>query len=268
MLMLRQNVLAGRIEDSEELKLSAEPFRLIDNSPECILSSIEVKYDVVTDRSKMFGALAEAAANSRWANESWLVFMDPKPSEILPDIIPLARSIEVGILEVRISRDSRENARVLELKVHCEAPIRSALRFSELGDDRDSVLKEVDELLKDWQGEEPTFLDADGAPAKAVRLLQQAFVNVRNQSGCLDNAKQISPSDDVQADLSEFTQQLFASILPTAALAAELAPIHDAAPAIQKEVKNILTHNDSEEFAKNLNGILYPSIGGSKAHAG
>ena len=77
MLMVRPSLLS-RINDYDK-ELDPELFNTIDATHECILASIEIKGGLERHRSALFTAIAEAAANSRWANEAWLAFVDWEP---------------------------------------------------------------------------------------------------------------------------------------------------------------------------------------------
>lgn len=179
MLMLRPSPLS-RVKEFDP-SLDPAAFRVVDVSPECILASIEVKGGLNRDRAKLFTAVAEGAANSRWANEAWLVFVDRDPIEqgLDEDVVSLARSVEVGLLEVRLT----EKMRSLRTIVHHAGPTRATLRIGELTRERVGVLQEAQALLKLWSQEETTFLDVDRAEQKARLLLQQAFENLRRQKG-------------------------------------------------------------------------------------
>ncbi len=183
MLMLRPSALA-RVEEFDP-SLDASTFRLVDVSPECILASIEVKSGLDRDRAKLLSAIAEAAANSRWANEAWLVFVDRVPTEqgLDEDVVSLARSVEVGLLEVRLLSETH----LLRTIIHHAAPTRATLRIGELTRERVGVLREAQELLRLWARDVVTFLDVDRAEQKARLLLEHGLGNLRRQKGFTSN---------------------------------------------------------------------------------
>jgi hypothetical protein len=192
MLMLRPSPLA-QVRD-HDADLDPDLFNLVDVTPECILASIEIKGGLDRDRGAFFSSIAEAAANSRWANEAWLVFVDWNPVEqgIDEDVVSLARSVEVGLLEVRVwsgDDDQDENAPSLRTVVHHLAPTRATLRVGELTRDRVGVLRAAQALLRAWQRDvDRTFLDVAYAKHKARVLIQQALHNLRVQRGFSSNA--------------------------------------------------------------------------------
>lgn len=139
LLMLRASPISSSLflsqDDSEPLE--SKYFKKIDSTPECIISSIELKVGLGRSRSAMFQAISEAAANSRWANEGWLVFVDyNNPDPLEEDILSLARAVEIGIIEMQVGE-------VLHSIVHQKAPIRPNLRLDEMGSDRRGILMEA-----------------------------------------------------------------------------------------------------------------------------
>src|SRR5439155_23392341 len=80
MLMLRASPISSMHEVFRDAELDPKIFGKVDVTPECILSSVEVKGGLDRSRPSMFQAIAEAAANSRWANDGLRVFVDWKPS--------------------------------------------------------------------------------------------------------------------------------------------------------------------------------------------
>jgi hypothetical protein len=180
MLMLRGNPSRQRIDD---LKLDPEVLKIADSSPECILSSIELKYDLERNRRLWFQAVAEAAANSRWANESLLVHVTPEGQRPALDdeVVSLARTAEIGILEISAAQNDGRYS--LETNVLVAPSRRPLLRLAELSSSRDGLLQEAHKLLSSWkQNDVVTYLDEDGAPSKLLRLLMQAIENLKRQA--------------------------------------------------------------------------------------
>ena len=165
MLMLRPSPLA-RLQEYDR-DLDPDLFSAMDVTPACILALIEVK-GLELDRALLFTAIAEAAANSRWANEAWLVFVDWKEEKraLDSDVVSLARSVEVGLLEVQLASE----AQTMQVVVHHAAPTRPTLRVGELTQDRVGVLRAAQELLREWQSGSATFLDID-FPQHKLRVL-------------------------------------------------------------------------------------------------
>jgi hypothetical protein len=250
MLMLRGNPSRERLEDSN---LDPEVLKLADSSPECILSSIELKYGLARNRRLWFLAVAEAAANSRWANESFLVHVTSTlPPEALDDeVVSLARSAEIGILEVApVLRDGRAS---VETRVIVAAPQRPFLRLAELSGSRAGLLQEAHTLLRSWNETVVTFLDEDGAPGKLLRLVLQAVENLRRQSGFGNR-----PLKDALATIREATApSLFAAALDTAASTTDAgSALADAKAALAEVGGNTLIKKQCDAFLLDLDALL------------
>jgi hypothetical protein len=201
MLMLRPSALTQMRDRNPELDPTL--FRLVDVTPECILASIEVKACRGRNRAFLFSSISETAANSRWANEAWLVFVDRNPTEqeIDEDVVSLARSVEVGLLEIRVeskddpeSKDGPEDTlrTVLHLRpvLHHAAPTRPTLRVGELGSARADILLAAQDLLRAWQQNDVlTFLDVERAERKGRVLIQQALDNLCTQRRFIEPAR-------------------------------------------------------------------------------
>ena len=107
--------------------------------------------------------------------------------EINEDVVSLARSVEVGILEVRVCSGS-QTVPPLRTVVHHLAPTRTNLRVGELTRDRVGILLKAQESLRAWQDDEArTFLEVEHAEHKARVLIQQALENLRSQKGFAEN---------------------------------------------------------------------------------
>jgi hypothetical protein len=250
MLMLRPSPLS-RVQEFDP-SLDPAAFRVVDVSPECILASIEVKGGLDRDRAKLFTAIAEAAANSRWANEAWLVFVDWDPTEqgIDEDVVSLARSVEVGLLEVRPT----EKMRSLRTIVHHAAPTRATLRIGELTRERVGVLQEAQALLKLWSQDETTFLDVDRAEQKARVLLQQAFGNLRRQkgfiaSGSLRDLMQPLRGSDIDR---EYVDAMLKATMRTGAVAAGIDVEGDLASVLADAADNAVIKKVADAFRADL----------------
>lgn len=250
MLMLRPSPLS-RVQEFDP-SLDPAAFRVVDVSPECILASIEVKGGLDRDRAKLFTAVAEAAANSRWANEAWLVFVDWDPSEqgLDEDVVSLARSVEVGLLEVRPT----EKMRSLRTIVHHAAPTRATLRIGEMTRERVGVLQEAQALLKLWSQDETTFLDVDRAEQKARLLLQQALGNLRRQKGfvasvSLDQLLQPLRGSDIDR---EYVDALLKAAMRTGAVAAGIDVEGDLASILADAADNAVIKKIADAFRADL----------------
>lgn len=250
MLMLRGNSSRQRLEDSN---LDAEILRLADSSPECILSSVELKYGLERNRRSWFQAVAEAAANSRWANESLLVHISSEDhsAPIDEEVVSLARSAEIGILEVSLS--SAENRRMLDLRVLVAAPQRPFLRLNELSGNRVGLLKEAHALLRTWSDLVVTFLDEDGASAKLLRLLRQAFDNLRRQSGF------VGPRGLTEGFAPFATEKrvanLYLAALDTATTSTDAASDFAGALPSLREAMGVLSKNEYDSFSRDLEAL-------------
>jgi hypothetical protein len=212
MLMLRGNPSRQRLEASG---LDPALFRLADSSPECILTSSELKYGLERNRKPWFQAVAEAAANSRWANESLLIHIpaDPQTAPVDEEVVSLARSAEIGIVELSIAPPT-DGRRALETRVVSPAPQRPFLRLAELSGNRVGLLQVAHDLLQCWSGDVVTYLHEEGAPRKLLRLLRQALENLKRQAG-------FTPPQSLKASLARLNgegriRDLFGAALDTA----------------------------------------------------
>jgi hypothetical protein len=248
MLMLRPSPLA-RVQDYDP-ELDPKVFSLVDASPECILASIEIK-KLTRDRAALFSAISEAAANSRWANEAWLAIADWEQSSepIDEDVLSLARSVEVGLVEVGLRSDSPD----LQVTIHYAAPIRSNLRIGELNRDRMGVLRAAQSLLATWHSEQPTFLDVDSADQKARLLLQQAFSNLRSQvgfTGASSLGELLRPLRAKPEDAA-YVSRLLEATVRCAALAGVMEP-GDFVRRLEDAADNALIRKDAEAFRADI----------------
>jgi hypothetical protein len=208
-LMIRASSRAA-IKDINE-DLDPELFRMADVGPDCILSSIELKWGLDRDRAKVYSALAEAAANSRWANEAWLVIANENTGSIASlgdDVVSLARDVHVGLIEIAIPS--------LETIVHHSAPQRPTLRIDEIDKERGKVLLAAQELFKVWNGDSPTFLDHDGSHKKARNLLNQAVQNLATQSSFQNLHEGIKALRGSAPTASDVTKQILSSVVDLA----------------------------------------------------
>jgi hypothetical protein len=250
MLMLRASPLS-RVQEFDP-SLEPSTFRTVDVSPVCILSSIEVKGGLERDRAKLFTAVAEAAANSRWANEAWLVFVDWESTEqgLDEDVVSLARSVEVGLLEVRLAAD----ANVLQTVVHHAAPARATLRIGELTRERVGVLQKAQELLKLWSQDETTFLDVDRPEQKARLLLQQALGNLRQQKGFIAAASLTDLLQPLRAadDDRSYVDTMLKAALRAAAIAADLESEANLADVLAEAADNALIKKTADDYRGDL----------------
>ncbi len=250
MLMLRGNPSRQRLEDSN---LDPDLLKLADSSPECILSSIELKYGLERNRRLWFQAVAEAAANSRWANESLLVHVspEPQPAALDDEVVSLSRSAEIGILEVSaIQRDGR---RSLETRIIVAPPQRPFLRLAELSGNRVGLLQEAHEILRSWNQNVVTFLDEEGAPKKLLRLLLQAIANLRRQpsfgSRSLAEALAAISGDRAVVDL-------FTAALDTVATSTDAASsLSDAYAELTRVGGETLVKKEWDEFSADLRAL-------------
>jgi hypothetical protein len=251
MLMLRSTALSD-LRDYDR-SLAPDLFKLIDVTPECILSSIELKIFLSRGRSTMFSAVAETAANSRWANEAWLVFLDRTASSdpLDDDIVSLARSVEVGLIELYINEEHGG----IDLKVHAAATPRATLRLAELKKERGGVLREAQALLQHWNdSKDPTFLDVEYANHKARVLVEQGVENLRRQKG-------FSRDDSMKELLEQFgttkEERLFVTKLTKGSLqaAAQAATLVDDRP-----LERVLTDSADDEKVKKQADIFRSEV--------
>lgn len=247
MLMLRGNPSRKRLEDTQ---LNPDILRLSDSSPECILTSIELKYGLERNRKLWFQAVAEAAANSRWANESLLIHVssDTQTGPIDEEVLSLARSAEIGVLEVSTAKE--EARRSLEVRILSPAPQRPFLRLTELSGTRVGLLREAHGLLNSWNEEIVTFLDEDGAPAKLLRLLRQGLENLRRQAGFAPNQSLKEALSCLKSEVR--MRELYTAALDSAASQTDTAADFPAATSLLSSVMDGLKKKDYDAFAADL----------------
>lgn len=251
MLMLRGNPSRQRLEDSD---LDPEILKLADSSPECILSSIELKYGLERNRRAWFQAVAEAAANSRWANESLLVHVSPDSQSggLDDEIVSLARSAEIGILEISAASTLLDGRRSLDTRVIVAPPLRPFLRLSELAGNRMGLLREAHELLRTWNQNVVTFLDEDGAIRKLLLLLQQAIANLRRQPSFGRPLIECHAAITVDSAVPP----LFVAALDTIASATDAGTtLKQAATELKKVGEETLIKKKWDEFSSDLSAL-------------
>lgn len=258
LLMLRASPISSSLflSQDEGEPLESKYFKKIDLTPECILSSIELKVGLGRTRSQMFQAISEAAANSRWANEGWLVFVDfdKNDAPLEEDILSLARAVEIGIIEMQVKD-------VLHSIVHQKAPIRPNLRLDEMGSDRKGILMEAQTLLKKWEpGTEinpnryQTFLDGDGEMHKMRFLIENAFDNLIKQKGFLKNKDLNESLKHFFSEKNSFLSDVLKASLFTAASAAGYSDI--SIDEVVKQFKEALEKTRTKGEVDNYMGKM------------
>ncbi len=240
----------ARVQDYDP-EIYPELFARVDVTPDCILASVEVKGILDRDRTVLFSAISEAAANSRWANEAWLVFVDWRFSDrsLDEDVVSLARSVEVGLLEVKIE----PNAPTLRVTIHYAAQTRATLRIGELTRARAGVLRSAQVLLGEWEPR-GTFLDVDYADQKLRVLIQQALSNLRTQKGFTGGgamADLLAPLRASAEDKAYVAGSLQAS-LRTAALSAGVEDGANLAPIVCEAGDSELTKRVADALSADM----------------
>lgn len=262
MLMLRASALASMHDVFRDDALDAATFKKVDATPECVLASIELKGGLDRNRALMFQAIAEAAANSRWANEAWLVFVDWEPDEspLDNDVLSLARSTEIGVLEVRVP-SVEDNQHGLRTIVHQAAPIRPTLRINELNTERTGVLKAAQALLREWDTESPTFLDVDHVDHKMRVLLEHALKNLRAQKGFTGERTLTEAFAPLVAEDTAYVATVLDVVLRAVAIAAgtDLNPkqVVEAAGAV---IDDVHVRKTAEALRKDLDALANHGI--------
>jgi hypothetical protein len=165
--------------------LDPDAFAHVDASPPLILAAIEAKFGLRRSRSVLFQAVAEAAANSRWANEAWLAFFDrdagSTPEPLPNDALALARATEVGIVELILDNTDPEEPE-LRVHEHVAAPRRLVLRFDELNNDRIEVLREAQRAIRDFDAMDETLLGLEDA-LRIRTAMERGLRNLGRQRG-------------------------------------------------------------------------------------
>ena len=227
----------------------AELLRKADNSPHWIVSSIELKsYDRPASevkRDTWYTDLAEAAANSKWANEAIFGFccrsrdVDDR-SSLPPDVLHMAKDMGLSIVEFVLSPG--ESVKFVR---HLWHPPRPTIRLEQICD-QDNFLGEVGELLRELDEESSWFESADGEisdAGKFVSLLRLALTNVGRQTGFADMDSDVEDPNAKEC----FGEQHFGESMPGVGhLAAGLARAIDEFDTLIKP----------EEMSAPTNGIV------------
>lgn len=179
LLMVRASGLERRRREiGARYSAILEKLRKVDSTPSLILSSIELKFDIANDRSKMFRAIAEAAANGRWANETWLVFMNREPQGTIDrTALELAQSTGVGIMEIEVVEG------LLACQRHREPELRPlVLADHHLTFNADSLLNVAGDMIERFSGNE-SWLDQVDDVTGLVELIRTLGDNLACQTG-------------------------------------------------------------------------------------
>lgn len=258
MLMVRSSPLdtLGPFLRTKDIEVSE--FRLVDDSPRAILASIELKFGLGRNRSAWFQAVAETAANSLWANEAWLVFAEPEgASEPLDsELLALARSAEIGILELALRDDDRSAFEPVE---HRTAVTRPRLRVADMDPgQRIGLLTAAHGLLTDFQSE-GTFLDEEGNANKARELLQQGLSNLGQQTGFVDRrlSEALEPMRRARPDV---LRRLVEASLEQVT---ELVPFEGVWPAVENSIRESVVVAAAERLQRDVKDLRQASEGGS-----
>lgn len=158
----------------------------VDSSPDYILSSIELKFNIGNTRSNILNALAETAINGGWANENWLVFMNGDTIEdetkFDNDSLDFAKRNGIGIIEIVFDEADGGGIR---LDTHLTAKKHHTVRFNSdfaQSGNKGTLLKEIEEIIETYT-DNGSYLDEDGNYIKLGELLFQAYENVEKQPG-------------------------------------------------------------------------------------
>lgn len=176
--MVRKNDTRRLFEEEEITKY----FSLVDNSPEIIISSIELKVDL-PNRSSILAALAETAINGSWANEKWLVcFQLTGAAEFDEDAINFANDNGIGIILVRLEMEQGKQSK-FEVAKTLVAKTRPTLRINNEIVGKGELFPTMKRLLMAISNsDEGTFLDQDDDLLKMITLLCEARDNLVIQS--------------------------------------------------------------------------------------
>ena len=161
--------------DLVERGIDSEWVNCVDDSPKAILTSVELKYFQSWQRKNVIQALAEACANSQWANETALVFYCPKGSNFTsdPDISTIAKTMGVGVYELRVV-----NKGTCQLSPWVLVEPRRSLRLRSIGV---KMVEKAQEAVEEWKiGSKGT----DDQLPDYISFLLTAVNNLTTQRGC------------------------------------------------------------------------------------
>jgi len=176
MIMIRDNWM----NKGADIKNFSELISMVDSSPKFIMSSIELKFSIGSQRVNVLNALSETAINGGWANENWLVFMDTveTKTEFDSDALEFAKRNNIGIVEIFIDEDEYfDIRRILPLEKKNFLSLSSD--FSEK---RTLLLEKITSIISDFNINS-TFRSENGNYMQIAELLSQAYDNLKIQSG-------------------------------------------------------------------------------------
>lgn len=216
MLMIRESPNFRVLKKEESINL----IKLIDSSPQYILSSIEIKL-YIGNRMNVLNALSQTASNGLWANETWLIFFDSTDTELDDDAIAFASATGVGIKRMIVKKDpSTDRNPYVELETILDPQIRNNIRFnpsfSEDGD-RKNLMNEIEKIVKQYD-DDGSYLEHEGDYVKLADLLLNASDNIKKQNGFKNKdeirkkitnlSKNTSINDLLKATMDLFTLEI------------------------------------------------------------
>jgi hypothetical protein len=177
MIMIRDNWF---IKGSDIINFS-KIISMVDSSPQFIMSSIELKFSIGSQRVNVLNALSETAINGGWANENWLAFMDTAETktEFDSDALEFAKRNNIGIVEIFIDEDD-----FFDITIVLPLEKKNFLSLSsDFGEKRTPLLEKITSIIIDFEKNGTFRSEENGDYMHIAELLSQAYDNLKIQSG-------------------------------------------------------------------------------------
>ncbi|NTV13133.1 MAG: hypothetical protein HGA96_04260 [Desulfobulbaceae bacterium] len=245
MFMIRKN---KKFELNDDLNLDLELLKMVDSSPELVVSSIELKYGLA-NRTMVLGALSETAINGSWANENWLVFFEDNqmPASIDEDCLDFAKANKIGI--IRIKQIVSGSIKEYEMFVILQPMQRTTLQFnSEFAKSKEPLLKIILKQLKEFN-DNGSYREQDGEYSKLTTLLMQASSNLTKQRqipDCIDDLFDNYSRYPIFVENREYIQNLLPSLIGR-------DDRLDSTEIIKRQVGSSMSYDDLQTVLKILN---------------
>lgn len=176
-----------RFRNSASTSIAYEEAREIlprfSNESSLVSASFELKWDLRNSRSRLFEAITEAAANSHWANESWLLWLDRDGGAALdPQALDLARTTGVGLAQLFLHGTGTNRTGDSGIYVHLPAQQRASLSLQRHHIENTALLSGLSECVARLDDSD-AYVHLDVDAAKIVRILSDSIANLSQQTG-------------------------------------------------------------------------------------
>lgn len=164
----------------EQLKLLSK----VDNSPEFIITSVELKLSL-RNRTDVLNALSETALNGGWANQNILVALDENNDLELSldeDAREFARRNGIGLYTITVDSSIDDSRPQLQLNQILPPQVRSTLESKNLSKLSPALYQKVLKLIEDYSEDGPLIGHTDRSDSCTLtQVLLQAINNLEIQ---------------------------------------------------------------------------------------